>query len=92
MVSKSFKKCDISNAMDGTEDDLIWEENNENNNNDDEIEVVNLVDELADEDPRILVDESCWRATRGVMLIHARCLFMVGYGNRITEREYYLNS
>ncbi|CAG8632807.1 2269_t:CDS:1, partial [Diversispora eburnea] len=49
MVSKSFKKCGISNAMDGTEDDLIWEENNENNNN----------DESADEDPGILVDESC---------------------------------
>ncbi|CAG8650876.1 8485_t:CDS:2, partial [Diversispora eburnea] len=32
MVSKSFKKCGISNAMDGTEDDFIWKKNNENNN------------------------------------------------------------
>lgn len=26
MVQYSFKKCAISNAMDGTEDDLIWDE------------------------------------------------------------------
>ena len=24
-VIKSFKKCGISNAMDGTEDDLLWD-------------------------------------------------------------------
>ena len=27
IIVKSFKKCCISNAMDGTEDDLIWEHN-----------------------------------------------------------------
>ena len=26
IVSKAFKKCGISNALDGTEDDMIWEE------------------------------------------------------------------
>ena len=26
MVERSFKKCEISNALDGTEDDLVWEE------------------------------------------------------------------
>lgn len=26
MVERSFKKCGISNAIDGTEDDLLWEE------------------------------------------------------------------
>ena len=26
MVERSFKKCGISNALDGTEDDLVWEE------------------------------------------------------------------
>ena len=26
MVERSFKKCGISNAQDGTEDDLVWEE------------------------------------------------------------------
>ena len=26
MVERSFKKCGISNAVDGTEDDLVWEE------------------------------------------------------------------
>ncbi len=26
VIVKSFKKCSISNAMDGTEDDVLWEE------------------------------------------------------------------
>ena len=26
MIEKSFKKCCISNALDGTDDDLLWEE------------------------------------------------------------------
>ncbi len=26
MVERSFKKCGISNAIDATEDDLLWEE------------------------------------------------------------------
>lgn len=26
MVAKSFRKCCITNALDGTEDDEIWEE------------------------------------------------------------------
>ena len=29
MVVKSFKKCGISNALDGTEDDVLWEEEEE---------------------------------------------------------------
>jgi hypothetical protein len=28
-VIKSFKKCSISNAMDGTEDDLLWDTDDE---------------------------------------------------------------
>ena len=28
-IVKSFKKCSISNAMDGTEDDLLWQEDDE---------------------------------------------------------------
>jgi hypothetical protein len=28
-VIKSFKKCDISNAMDGTEDNLLWDTDDE---------------------------------------------------------------
>ena len=27
IIVKSFKKCSISNVMDGTEDDIIWEHN-----------------------------------------------------------------
>ena len=26
MVARSFKKCGISNSTDGTEDDMLWEE------------------------------------------------------------------
>ena len=26
MVARSFKKCGISNSMDGTEDEILWEE------------------------------------------------------------------
>ena len=26
IVVRSFKKCGISNAMDGTEDDMLWED------------------------------------------------------------------
>ena len=51
MVKKSFKKCGISNALDGTEDDLIW--NNEELENTEEIdvrEIVNLDDESPDEE------------------------------------------
>ena len=51
MVKKSFKKCGISNALDGTEDDLIW--NNEELENTEEIdvrEIVNLDDESANEE------------------------------------------
>lgn len=38
MVSKAFKKCGISNAMDGTEDDMLWavESDKESSDSDDE--------------------------------------------------------
>ena len=29
MVSQSFKKCGISNAIDGSEDDILWEDDDE---------------------------------------------------------------
>ena len=29
MVSRSFKKCGISNAIDGSEDDILWEDDDE---------------------------------------------------------------
>ena len=29
MVARSFKKCGISNLMDGTEDEILWEETEE---------------------------------------------------------------
>ena len=50
-MKKSFKKCSISNALDGTEDDLIWNnEGLENTKEIDEREIVNLDDESADEE------------------------------------------
>jgi hypothetical protein len=38
IIVKSFKKCGISNALDGSEDDILYEENDassENNREDD---------------------------------------------------------
>ena len=29
MVSRSFKKCGISNAIDGSEDDILWKDDDE---------------------------------------------------------------
>ncbi|CAG8816370.1 510_t:CDS:1, partial [Cetraspora pellucida] len=43
MIIKLFKKCGISNELDGTEDDLLYnsdQENSEINNNEDLFEVV----------------------------------------------------
>ena len=42
---KSFKKCGISNAMDGTEDDAIFEQSDSSDDNDEE-----LADKESDEE------------------------------------------
>ncbi len=48
MIIKSFKKCGISNAMDGLEDDLFGQdETKENDNN--EREILNINSDSADE-------------------------------------------
>ena len=44
-VVKAFKKCGISNAMDGTEDDMIFEENEEENEDEDDPAPVGASDE-----------------------------------------------
>ena len=31
LIVRLFKKCGITNDMDGTEDDLLWEENTDDN-------------------------------------------------------------
>ena len=36
VVTKSFKKCCISNALDGTEDDMVWEDRDESEEVDDD--------------------------------------------------------
>ena len=46
MVIESFKKCGISNLMDGSEDNFLYETEDEDNNND---EVVNIEDSSAEE-------------------------------------------
>lgn len=38
IIVKAFKKCGISNAMDGTEDDLLWEEKSDSEKEEDEDE------------------------------------------------------
>jgi hypothetical protein len=34
IVQKSFQKCCVTNALDGSEDDLIWENNNDDDDQD----------------------------------------------------------
>jgi len=29
LITRSFKSCDINNALDGTEDDAVWDEEEE---------------------------------------------------------------
>ena len=46
---RSFKKCGISNLMDGTEDHLIYEDDDiENNNDNNDPEIVDDEDSSAD--------------------------------------------
>ena len=45
VIIKSFKKCGISNAMDGTEDDAIFEQSDSSDDNDEE-----LADKESDEE------------------------------------------
>lgn len=47
MVTRSFKKCGISNSIDGTEDDILWEEeaNPEKESEDDESEDEDMYDD-----------------------------------------------
>lgn len=35
LISRFFKKCSISNALDGTEDDFLWEEISEKGDSED---------------------------------------------------------
>jgi len=48
MIVKSFKKCGISNAIDGSEDDLFGQDETEENDND-EREILNIDSDSADE-------------------------------------------
>ena len=52
MVQKSFKKTGISNNLDGTEDDLIWEDE-ENGGIDDEIQVVENIENAISEEATV---------------------------------------
>jgi hypothetical protein len=38
IIVRSFKKCCISNALDGSEDDIVWEDNVEDNDDSDWVE------------------------------------------------------
>ena len=61
MVARSFKKCGISNSIDGTEDDILWEEdaNPEQESDDAESEDEDLYDDqLTEEQWRSLFGES----------------------------------
>ena len=61
MVAWSFKKCGISNSIDGTEDDILWEEeaNPEQESEDDESEDKDVYDDkLTEEQWRSLFGKS----------------------------------
>ena len=61
MVARSFKKCGISNSIDGTEDDILWEEeaNPEQESEDDESEDKDVYDDkLTEEQWRSLLGDS----------------------------------
>ena len=61
MVTQSFKKCGISNSINGTEDDILWEEeaNPEQESEDDESEDKDVYDDkLTEEQWRSLFGES----------------------------------
>lgn len=61
MVAGSFKKCGISNSIDGTEDDILWEEeaNPKQGSEDDESEDEDVYDDkLTEEQWRSLFGES----------------------------------
>jgi hypothetical protein len=38
IIVRSFKKCCISNALDGTEDDIVWEDDVEDKDDSDWVE------------------------------------------------------
>ena len=35
IIARSFKKCSISNALDGSEDDILWEDDGEDKDDSD---------------------------------------------------------
>ena len=37
IIVRSFKKCCISNALDGSEDDILWEDDGENKDDSDRV-------------------------------------------------------
>ncbi|CAG8751598.1 11039_t:CDS:2, partial [Racocetra fulgida] len=41
MITRLFKKCGISNELDGTEDNLLYDLDKENYNSEDSLEIVN---------------------------------------------------
>ena len=57
IIKKSFKKCGISNALDGTEDDMLWQEPESQ-----ELEKRGIDDEESIDDPHddILTDEQMY--------------------------------
>ncbi|CAG8693819.1 12649_t:CDS:1, partial [Racocetra persica] len=49
IVTRSFKKCGISNELDGTEDDLLYDSDKKNDNSEDLLEIVDKDSFFAEE-------------------------------------------
>ena len=58
MVERSFKKCGISNALDGTEDDLVWEEEEDSSQVEEELDCDVYDDRITPEQWQELFGES----------------------------------
>jgi len=50
IIVRPFKKCCIINALDGSEDDIVWEDNVEDKDDSDWVESMNSDSVMSDDD------------------------------------------
>lgn len=77
IIVKAFKKCGISNAMDETEDDLLWEEDKSDNEKEE--------DEDEDDDPIYADSDFPWMEEEYEHLFDSNCEKEEFYG--FTEED-----
>ena len=50
LIEKSFKSCGIANAVDGSEDDAVWDEENEEENAEEVVDIEFEIDSEGEEE------------------------------------------